>query len=29
MLFQYIGMGGWGRMGILEQEQIIMVIIII
>jgi hypothetical protein len=29
MLFQYIGMGGWGRMGILEQEQIIMIIIIV
>jgi len=28
MLFRYFGMGCWGRVGVLEQEQIIMIIII-
>jgi len=28
MLFQYFGMGCWGRVGLLEQKQIIMTIII-
>jgi hypothetical protein len=29
ILFQYIGMGCWGRVGVVEQEQIIMIMIIV